>query len=140
MIPGPLAALVRCVRRGRRVAPAPLTGLTMQQAAAILAPRPRVVRRAVALGCPAAALPTVAIPPALPGLPPPVPPIMPLPYGIGSGPLLPTAFGAPPWSPPAPIYDTIAQAPAGVPEPGALALLLVALAMLAAALLWRRAA
>lgn len=147
MITAPLAAAVRtCVRfTRRRVAVAP-PKLTMQQAAALLAPRPRIVRRAVALGCPAAALPTTMLVPGAPvplpvppAVPPAVPPSMPLPYGIGTGDILPPLDGLP-GIPTLRIYDVAGPAAAGVPEPSTLAVLLVAVAMLAAALLWRRPA
>lgn len=127
---GPLAALVRCARAVRRaVAPAPLTGLTMDQAARILAPRPRLLRRAIALGCPAAALPTAAVPPVAGAGPVPLPPIpgalpmsAPLPFGIGTGPLLPPVL---PGDVPLPVQ--FADVAAAVPEPTTLSLLLVGL-------------
>lgn len=131
------AAVVRCVRVTRRaVAPAPLTGLTMQQASALLAPRPRVIRRAVAIGCPAGVLPAVPHVAVAPGLPLPVPPVPaappPLPFGIGGGPLLPPGWTAPPggWLPTLP--DVPVDTVASVPEPAALALFAVALVVLAA--------
>lgn len=133
---GPIALAIRCGRAVRRATmhanSATMHGkrLTMAQAAALLAPRPRLVRRAVALGCPAAALPTTAMPPILPALPMPLPPeqVLPLPFGIGTGPLLPDVLplaGAPlPWT-------DIATTAAAVAEPSALGALLVGLFLLA---------
>lgn len=148
MVPGVIAAAVRClptVKRRLMVAPPRPWRGTMQQAAALLAPRPRIVRRAVGWGCPAAVLPSL-IPPVIPGLPPPVPPsvppattlpLPPLPFEIGNGPLL-GRFTVETVSPP-PVLDAPGPV-AGVPEPASLAVLAVAIAMLACLLLWRRAA
>lgn len=132
------SALWRCRPRMRyAAAPRPLTGLTMEQAARILALRPRVVRRAIAWGCPAAALtppqpagyvanginelsPKIASQPA------------PLPFDIASGPLLP----APSWLPvptdmgiPISLFET-AEA-ASVSEPAGLAVLICGMVALA---------
>ena len=101
----------------------------------MLAPRPRVLRRAVAIGCPAGVLPAVPHVAVAPGLPLPVPPTPaappPLPFGIGgSGPLLQPGWIAPPggWLPTLP--DVPVDAVASVPEPAALALFAVALVVL----------
>lgn len=139
MIWSPVAAVVRtCVRAVRRATPKPLTGLTMQQASALLAPRPRIVRRAVALGCPAGLAPVISPAPLvarIPSVPAGLEPIpaapLPLPFGIGEGPLLPPLppWGAPPaWVPTLPDLPLPSEA---VPEPATLALLLAAVALLA---------
>ena len=107
MIWSPIIAAVRCLPRLRP---------RVRHIAPTVAPRQRLLRRAIALGCPAAAPPTAAVPPILPALPMPVPPeqVLPLPFGIGTGPLLPDALpvaGAPlPWT-------DIATTAAAVAEP-----------------------
>lgn len=125
---GPLAALFRCLPRLRPRVRHHIAGAGTM----VARPRPRLLRRAIALGCPAAALPTAAIPPVVPVVPlaaPPLPPA-PLPFGIGTGPLLPplayhgSGFGE--TQPLLPLIgDTLAAA--SVPEPTTLSLLLVGL-------------
>ena len=150
MIPGIAALLRDCVRPVRRVVrarhaapPKALLGLTMDDAARILAPRQRLrraVRRAVLIGCPAGVLPVVPHVASAPGLPlpvPPAPPVMmaaPLPFGIGGGPLLPPVWAEPPvWVPTLP---DLPVPPEAVPEPVALALLLAAVVLLAVVRRW----
>jgi len=151
MIPAAIAHAIRCwprLRRVHRVASASPPRLTMQQAAALLAPRPRIVRRVagIALGCTAATLPTIAVAPAAP--PEITPPTVsaPLPFGIGSGPvlspMLPSLVAAVPGSlagaPGGWPISVPAERPAEQPIPEPPALLLIGGALVALTLASRR--
>lgn len=96
-------AIVRCGRRVVRPRARHLAAAPRRTLPAAVAPRPRVVRRVanLAAGCAAGVLPTSAIvtPAVVPlAAPPAYTAPAPLPYGIGTGPILPAGFSFSPGS------------------------------------------
>ncbi len=127
MIPG-IAIVARCLPRIRRAtAPTEPPRLTMDQAAALLARRPRVARRVFAVGCTSVALPGAVLLP-LAAAPAPAllePAIAPdaaaLPFDLDAGPLLPPIWSHPDVPTGSAPWTQVPDAAVVVPEPAALA-------------------